>query len=69
MEISDANETLGKRIREGEVKKIPYIVVVGEKEEAGGFVNIRKRGSKDNLEVKLSELISKIKKEIEEKKL
>ncbi|MBI3589011.1 MAG: threonine--tRNA ligase [Candidatus Liptonbacteria bacterium] len=68
-EVSDSNETLGKRIREAEVKKIPYVIVVGEKEESGGFVNVRKRGSKDNLEVKLAELIANLKKEIESKKL
>ncbi|TSC82125.1 MAG: threonyl-tRNA synthetase [Parcubacteria group bacterium Gr01-1014_20] len=69
VEISDANETLGKRIREAEVRKIPYVIVVGEREESGDFVNVRRRGSKDNTEVKVSELISRIKKEIEERAL
>jgi len=69
VEISDANETLGKRIREAEVMKIPYVIVVGEKEEAGNFVNVRKRGVKDNFELKIEELIGKMKKEVAGKAL
>ena len=69
VEISDANETLGKRIREAEMQKIPYVLVVGEKEETAKTVNVRKRGRKDNAEVKTSELISKIEEEIESKAL
>ena len=67
VEISDANETLGKRIREAEIQKIPYVLVVGEKEETAKTVNVRKRGSKDNMEIKTSELISKIEEEIDKK--
>ena len=67
VEISDANETLGKRIREAEMRKIPYVIVVGEKEESARNVNVRKRGSRDNLEFKLLELLQRIQKEISEK--
>ncbi|MDP3948493.1 MAG: threonine--tRNA ligase [bacterium] len=45
VEISDSDETLGKRIREAEMKKIPYVLVVGEKEEKSKTVSVRKRGS------------------------
>ena len=69
VEVSDANETLGKRIREAEMKKIPYVIVVGEKEESGNFVNVRKRNIKDNLEMKLEDLITKVKGEIKEKSI
>ena len=41
VEIRDTNETLGKRIREAELQKIPYVLVVGEKEETNGTVNVR----------------------------
>lgn len=63
-EIAKANETLGKRIREAEIQKIPYILVVGEKEEKNKSVNVRhyKRGRKG--EVKLDSLIRKISEEI-----
>lgn len=44
-ELSEASESLGKRIREAEVKKVPYILVVGEKEETSGTVTVRRSGS------------------------
>ncbi len=44
VEITNANETLGKRIREAEMQKIPYVLVVGEKEEKSGTISVRKRG-------------------------
>lgn len=40
-EMSELDETLGKRIREAEMKKIPYVLVVGEKEQTEGTVSIR----------------------------
>lgn len=69
VEMSDANDTLGKRIREAEMQKIPYVVVAGEKEETGKFVNVRKRGVKEGSEMKLTEFVLKIKREIETKAL
>ncbi|MDO8664842.1 MAG: threonine--tRNA ligase [Candidatus Liptonbacteria bacterium] len=45
VEVSAANETLGKRIREAEMKKIPYVLVVGEREEMSKTVSVRRRGS------------------------
>jgi threonyl-tRNA synthetase len=58
------NETLNKRIREAELQKIPYILVVGEREMKNNSVNVRhyKRGVEG--EIKLDMLIEKIKKEI-----
>lgn len=77
-DIADANETLGKRIREAELQKIPYILVVGEKEEKNKTVNVRRyRGgqpaSAPNAsagrqgEMKIEKLIEKIQKEISDK--
>ena len=43
-EINDNNETLGKRIRNAEIQKIPYILVVGDKEMRNKTVNVRRRG-------------------------
>ncbi|MEK7547179.1 MAG: threonine--tRNA ligase [Patescibacteria group bacterium] len=67
VEMTDANETLGKRIREAEMQKIPYVLVVGEKEEKNGTVSVRhyRRGQENEISVK--EVLEKIKKEIEEK--
>ena len=67
IEIPDSNETLGKRIREAELKKIPYILVVGDKEIAANSVSVRQRIKGDLGALKLSEIIEKLKKEISEK--
>ncbi len=45
--IDDRNETIGKRIRENELKKLPYQLIVGEKEEANACVSVRKQGGED----------------------
>ncbi len=66
-EINDNNETLGKRIRNAELQKIPYILVVGDKEIQNQTVNVRHRGQEG--EIKIDELIEKIKKEIEDKQI
>ena len=67
-EIKDENETVSKKIREGELQKIPYILVVGDKEMAKKSVRVRERGKGDIGMMKLERFIDKIKKEIEEKK-
>jgi len=65
-EWNDPNESLGKRIRAAEMVKIPYVLVVGEKEEQNGSVNVRSKKSEE-AEMKLDALIEKIKVEIEER--
>jgi threonyl-tRNA synthetase len=67
---SDPNESLGKRIRAAEMMKIPYVLVVGEKEEQAKTINFRERGSDGKtVEMTLSELTKRLNKEIKEKKL
>ena len=68
VELSEANESLGKRIRESEMMKIPYILVVGEKEQAGESVNVRDRKGEEK-EISLQDFIEKTVKEIKEKTL
>ena len=63
-EFVDKNETIGKKIRDAETQKIPYIVVVGEKEETGQTVAVRKRKEGDLGEFKIADLIQHIQKEI-----
>ncbi len=66
--IDDSAESLGKRIREAEKQKIPYILVVGEKEENDGAVAIRKRGEEKKQEVlKAEEFLKKIEEKIKNK--
>jgi threonyl-tRNA synthetase len=45
--IDDRNEKLGKKIRDNELKRIPYLIIVGEKEEENQSVSIRKQGEGD----------------------
>ncbi|MEK7579615.1 MAG: threonine--tRNA ligase, partial [Patescibacteria group bacterium] len=66
-EIYESGETLPKRIREAELQKIPYILVVGEKEEKNESTNVRHKG--DEKELQIEKLIEKIKKEIEDKSI
>lgn len=66
-EISDSNETLGKRIREAELQKIPYVLVVGKKEEKEKTVNVRHYKERQREETELATLVEKILKEIRER--
>jgi threonyl-tRNA synthetase len=63
-ELSNSNDTLGKRIREAEIMKIPYIVVIGEKEEKANTVNVRRFSSGNQEEIKTEKFIKNIKEEI-----
>ena len=67
-EVNLSKESLGKRISEAEKQKIPYMLVVGEKEMNAESVAVRSRGTKDQAVMKVEELQEKIKKEIEKKK-
>jgi threonyl-tRNA synthetase len=67
VQIDDRNETLNKRIREAEVQKAPYILVLGEREAQGGTVAVRKRGEGDKGVMPLDEFIDKVKSEITKK--
>jgi len=67
-ELDASKESLGKRIREADKQKIPYILVVGEKEMNSDSVAIRKRNEKEQTTLKISEFIENIQKEIAEKK-
>ncbi|MEK7465223.1 MAG: threonine--tRNA ligase [Patescibacteria group bacterium] len=66
-ELAPSNETLGKRIREAELLKIPYILVVGEKETSSNAVNIRTRNKKETETLPTKEFVKKITKEIRER--
>ena len=45
--IDERNETIGRKIRDNELKRVPYLLIVGEKEEANGSVSVRKQGGED----------------------
>ena len=65
VEIDDRNEKIGYKIREAEVKKIPYMVVVGDKEQADNEITYRKHKEGDKGRIKLEELIALLKNQIE----
>jgi threonyl-tRNA synthetase len=67
-ELTEPDETLGKRIREGETQKIPYLLIVGEKEQKAGSVAIRKRSKGDLGIQKLSSFTQSLQQEISKKK-
>ncbi len=62
--IDDRNETIGKRIRENELKKLPYQLIVGEKEALEGLVSVRKQGGEDLGSMKIEQFRSLIEDEI-----
>ncbi len=64
--LDDRNETIGKRIRENELKRIPYLLVVGEKEEMAGTVAVRRQGEGDKGTMKLEEFVEFLHKEIKD---
>lgn len=61
------NEKLGKKIRDAEMKKVPYILVIGDKELSEGKFSIRKHGSKEVFEMEKAELIKLIQTQIQTK--
>ncbi len=67
VELTESNETLGKRIREAQLQKVPYILVVGDKEKEAGTVSVRHYKRGDDGVMQKEELIARIKKEIENK--
>ncbi len=64
--IDERNEKAGKKIRDAEVNKIPYMLIVGEKEESQQTVSVRKQGSGDMGSFTVEEFIQRVKKEIAE---
>ncbi|HMT95856.1 MAG TPA: threonine--tRNA ligase [Ferruginibacter sp.] len=63
-EIDDRNEKIGKKIRDTELMKVPYMLVIGEKEMNEGTASIRKHGKGDSGTQKIETFISAIKQEI-----
>ncbi|MDR1595070.1 MAG: threonine--tRNA ligase, partial [Prevotellaceae bacterium] len=62
--VDDRNETIGKRIRENELKRIPYLLIVGEKEELSWTLSLRRQGEGDKGMFTFEEFIDLIKNEV-----
>nr|WP_298004696.1 threonine--tRNA ligase [uncultured Flavobacterium sp.] len=65
--LDDRNETIGKKIREAELQKFPFMLIIGEEEEKNGTVSVRKQGEsgKSNTSMKIDEFIQMIQEEID----
>jgi threonyl-tRNA synthetase len=62
--IDDRSEKIGKKIRDNELKRIPYLLIIGEKEVENGTIAVRKQGEGDKGSMKLEEFAEFIVKEI-----
>ena len=66
-EVDDRNEKIGKKIRDAELMKVPYMLVVGEKEMMEGKVSVRRQGKGDIGSREPEELIQELTAEIKER--
>ena len=66
VEIDERNEKIGYKIREAQLQKIPYMLVIGDKEVEANKVGVRSRKDGDQGAVSITDFIGKIKKEIED---
>ncbi len=69
VELNRDADSLGKKIRNAEASKVPYMLIVGEKEAEAKLVSVRQRGQKDLGTMTAADFAEKITKEIEEKSL
>src|SRR3972149_5146116 len=67
VEIDNRVESLNKKIRQAEVKKIPYMIIVGKNEQDTGTITVRKKSGGDMKEIKLSDFTGELKEFIEKK--
>lgn len=63
--IDNRNETIGKKIREAEMTKVPYMLIVGEQEEKDGTVSVRKHAGEDLGSMSIADFTAMMKKEIQ----
>ena len=66
VEVDDRNEKIGRKIRDNELKRIPYLVIVGEKEQEAGEVSVRKQGEGDQGSMKIATFAAKLAQEVKD---
>ena len=69
VDLDDRNEKVGYKIREAQLSKTPYMLVVGDKEEQDNLVSVRRRGEGDIGQMSIDAFVERICEEIEDKKL
>ena len=62
--VDDRNEKIGRKIRDNELKRVPYMVIVGEKESAEGLVSMRKQGGGEQATMSMEEFAQRINAEV-----
>ena len=62
--VDDRNEKIGRKIRDNEMKRIPYMLIVGEKEAENGEVSVRKQGEGDQGSLKIEDFAKNISEEV-----
>ena len=63
--VDDRNEKIGKKIRDNELKRIPYLLIVGEKEAENGEISVRKQGEGDKGSMKITTFAENLTEEVE----
>jgi len=64
--VDNRNEKIGRKIRDNEMKRIPYMLIVGEKEQADGTVSVRKQGQGDQGTMSKEDFAKKVNDEVAE---
>ncbi len=64
--IDDRNEKIGRKIRDNELKRVPYMLVVGEKEAADGLVSMRKQGGGEQAQMPMEEFAKRVNDEVKD---
>ncbi len=63
-QVDDRNEKIGKKIRDNELKRIPYMLIVGEKEAQNGEISVRKQGEGDKGSMKIATFAAELTEEV-----
>lgn len=65
VQVDDRNEKIGRKIRDNELKRIPYMLIVGEKEAENGEVSVRRQGEGDKGTLKIADFAAMVNQEVE----
>lgn len=68
VELDDSSESMGKKVRNAQLQKVNYMLTLGDKEEKGKVLAVRNRKGEISYDIKLDDFITKLKKEISERK-
>ena len=69
VEVDNRSETIGYKIRAARMEKVPYIVVIGDKEAESGNVSVRRRGEENSSLMSENDFINQVLKEVKELKI